>query len=227
MGDEPLGHHVIIVISCHITSLCWLWSVNFSTSPEVGSCWSEVQSSLVAKQWQPGPSCSRWFPPRKAPEIFMIWFRWFVGLILLSLSVIFLSSFCQFMPLSAPHQGYDSVAGGPHTPLQRGPGTPITTPRGLPCQPDLSSFSSDPRSILRFCCLSQWSSLCDSKWLQSDLFSMPWLPWGHTSPFAHGLCFQFVCHAEKKRTRRAQWRHGQRHGRLCSALPPPMSRQMK
>ena len=27
------------------------------------------------------------------------------------------------MPLSAPHQGYDSVAGGPHTPLQRGPGT--------------------------------------------------------------------------------------------------------
>lgn len=45
------------------------------------------------------------------------------GLILSSLSVIFLSSFCQFMPLSAPHQGYDSVAGGPHTPLQRGPGT--------------------------------------------------------------------------------------------------------
>ena len=89
MGDEPLGHHVIIVISCHITSLCWLWSVNFSTSPEVGSCWSEVQSSLVAKQWQPGPSWSRWFPPRKAPEIFgfvdsLVWFCW-----------VFLSSFCH------------------------------------------------------------------------------------------------------------------------------------
>ena len=49
MGDEPLGHHITLTS----TGLPMNF-VNFSS--EVGSCWSEVQSSLVAKQWQPGPT---------------------------------------------------------------------------------------------------------------------------------------------------------------------------